>query len=1135
MNQSSRRFDSSRRNYDGAAERSFYKEGSRPSSRSGSVYDGHHGGGRSGGGAGGRGPGVGDYRERYARDYVMQHQYYPYHQQPQAAAAYPTAATMLPDRAAMETFEKHWRYYMQHPQLYEQMRTTNPAQYESLNNYYKMCGEYLRLPPIQPVPAAAATTTEAPEKNQDRPSSRASVHSGQSETAASIVANAIMPADSHLNNQQGDESAIFTDPGADPRYQPTFNEPSGKFGEEESELDNMQEYIPPGDNVVRRMTPAKFGSAHVKAVFGVMGNFARVDGKNPVLDGQSASVSMHSLQTMLAELPEAKEMAAFPGPLVPGRTHKGEVIQFCQAKIAVSASNDAIFDKESYNLVWELLILLLRQKNAIDGSDIAELLLKDREDVHRPYATKAQERESSLPPDDASGENVVVKHDRSVIVDSDLDKITMKFRDYLLYGHKKEGLEYAMKHGLWGHALFLASKMDERSYSSVMLRFANGLAVNDPMQTLYQLMSSRQPVAVKECADKNWGDWRPHLAMILSNPTGREELYRKSITQLGDTLMEKGLLHAAHFCHLMSNTQFGSRTDSNVKMVLIGSDHRRANLTYDSFATNEAVQCTEVFEYAQRLSNPDHTMMPFQHFKFAYAIRLLDLGMTSSALYYCEQIASALVRRPAEVIGSDLMDSATFVNQVLTLSDRLKYLDPSYTTRDGEISDMSDPDWLVAFKNAVPTMGQEVDYTNYGDGYYYEGEYYQNEQQPAADGQGDYNYDQEQQEQYQQEEEQQEINQNGVQQASTPDYGGSAPPSMMNTIPEEKASTGSPTHDAAPPPMFMNPNAGSPPMSQGPPSLPPLSMPTGQEPGPSSATLTSSHQSPKKETPPPAGGGGYFANIQNRRKSSTTAPPVPPPTTAQPPTTAPAAAPANVTKPEQKPSKKSKGDNAAKKASGPGLFGRLLGTIGLLAPNQMHLPKDSEDTIVWDEENKRWIDKNADEDESANGPVAPPSDMELSRNNSSADMAAAGGPPVMNNHAAPPGGPTGLMPPSAAPPGGNKFVGGLGKRRGLSGRIDVFKQSQSEPSLAPQVGGAPLPPSMLPPMPGPMMAPFEPAPASNGQNSAANGPISMDVPPAANDVAAPAPAAADQPMVFFNPNQFSAGSASGSTKRNLYT
>ena len=46
---------------------------------------------------------------------------------------------------------------------------------------------------------------------------------------------------------------------------------------------------------------------------------------------------------------------------------------------------------------------------------------------------------------------------------------------------------------------------------------------------------------------------------------------------------------------------------------------------------------------------------------------------------------------------------------------------------------------------------------------------------------------------------------------------------------------------------------------------------------------------------------------------------------------------------------------------------------------------------MWDEEKKKWIDKTADPDDDANGAnVAPPSDMELSRNNSSADVAAMG-------------------------------------------------------------------------------------------------------------------------------------------------
>ena len=54
-----------------------------------------------------------------------------------------------------------------------------------------------------------------------------------------------------------------------------------------------------------------------------------------------------------------------------------------------------------------------------------------------------------------------------------------------------------MKQNLWGHALFLASKMDPKTHASIMTRFANvSMKINDPLQTLYQLMSGRQPAAV---------------------------------------------------------------------------------------------------------------------------------------------------------------------------------------------------------------------------------------------------------------------------------------------------------------------------------------------------------------------------------------------------------------------------------------------------------------------------------------------------------------------------------------------------------------------------------------------------------------------------------------------------------------
>lgn len=58
------------------------------------------------------------------------------------------------------------------------------------------------------------------------------------------------------------------------------------------------------------------------------------------------------------------------------------------------------------------------------------------------------------------------------------------------------GTEYAMNEELWGHALFLASKLDKRTYASVMTRFANSLSHLDPLQTLYQLHSGRVPAIV---------------------------------------------------------------------------------------------------------------------------------------------------------------------------------------------------------------------------------------------------------------------------------------------------------------------------------------------------------------------------------------------------------------------------------------------------------------------------------------------------------------------------------------------------------------------------------------------------------------------------------------------------------------
>ena len=63
-------------------------------------------------------------------------------------------------------------------------------------------------------------------------------------------------------------------------------------------------------------------------------------------------------------------MSAFPGPLKPGVTHKNDVIKFCERKISASRGRADIADRESYVLLWEMLILMLRQKGQVDSSGI---------------------------------------------------------------------------------------------------------------------------------------------------------------------------------------------------------------------------------------------------------------------------------------------------------------------------------------------------------------------------------------------------------------------------------------------------------------------------------------------------------------------------------------------------------------------------------------------------------------------------------------------------------------------------------------------------------------------------------------------------------------------------------------------
>ncbi|KAL1470989.1 hypothetical protein MTO96_023909 [Rhipicephalus appendiculatus] len=327
----------------------------------------------------------------------------------------------------------------------------------------------------------------------------------------------------------------------------------------------------------------KFPRPHpIVRFFGVNGLVKLV----PTVSGNKLPqlVELHSLTPLFQKDPNCRELEAFPGPLIRFETHKEDVIHYCKNKIASFAEIPDLPDRSSHVLLWELLVLMLRQNGLVSGTEIAELLVGDYETLEptpsvlcsRPTCdgdADLSSRSSGVCTGSSLDEDIVVC-DGSQLGTTTTSHVVAKFREYLLFGRKKCALEWAAKHGLWGHALSLASRMDTKTHAAMMTRFTNALSLNDPLRTLYQQLSGRQPAAAPLVATMKWGDWRPHLAMILSNASASPEADARNVTILGDALARHGCLAAAHFCYLVAHVEFGSYSRKSSKLVLLGADHR---------------------------------------------------------------------------------------------------------------------------------------------------------------------------------------------------------------------------------------------------------------------------------------------------------------------------------------------------------------------------------------------------------------------------------------------------------------------------------------------------------------------------------------------------------------------------------
>ncbi|XP_049460596.1 protein transport protein Sec16A isoform X2 [Epinephelus fuscoguttatus] len=457
-----------------------------------------------------------------------------------------------------------------------------------------------------------------------------------------------------------------------------------------SEYPTESTWIAPEQPPPRPATPEKFTIPHRCARFGPGGHLVQVLPNLPSA-GQPALVDIHSMETMLQDTLDQTELRAFPGPLVKEETHKVDVIKFSQNKALECSRDNNLLDRDSARLLWEFIMLLCRQNGTVVGTDIADLLLKEHRSVWLPGKSPNEanlidfNNEPLARAEEEPGAGPLsLLSDTFMTVPENLGKETERFRELLLFGRKKDALEAAMKGGLWGHALLLASKMDNRTHARVMTRFANSLPINDPLQTVYQLMSGRMPASATCCGEEKWGDWRPHLAMVLSNLTHTLDLDTRTITTMGDTLASKGLIDAAHFCYLMAQVGLGVYTKKSTKMVLIGSNH---SFPFYQFASNEAIQRTEAYEYAQSLGSQPCSLPNFQVFKLIYACRLAEAGLSAQAFNYCEVISRNVLMQPSYY-------SPVFISQIIQMSEKLRFFDPQLKEKP-EQELFNEPEWLI--------------------------------------------------------------------------------------------------------------------------------------------------------------------------------------------------------------------------------------------------------------------------------------------------------------------------------------------------------------------------------------------------------------------------------------------------------
>ncbi|XP_020240850.1 protein transport protein SEC16B homolog [Asparagus officinalis] len=341
---------------------------------------------------------------------------------------------------------------------------------------------------------------------------------------------------------------------------------------------------------------------------------------------------------------------SFPGPLVGGSAAAKDVNKWIDEKIGKCESASTDFQKGEYlKLLFSLLKIMCQHYGKLRSPFVAD---PSQEEIDGPESAVTKLFASARNNGTRLTEFGSLAHCmHNFPSEGQIQATAIEVQNLLVSGRRKEALQYAQEGQLWGPALVLAAQLGEKFYVDTVKKMAQRQFVSgSPLRTLCLLIAG-QPADVfsaekpassfSGAANGPHGPsqvlgngmldgWEENLAIITANKTKDDELV---IIHLGDCLLkERGEIIAAHTCYLVAEANFESYSDS-ARLCLIGADHWKSPRTY---ASPEAIQRTEVYEYSKVLGNSQFVLLPFQPYKLIYAYMLAEVGKVPESLKYCQ-------------------------------------------------------------------------------------------------------------------------------------------------------------------------------------------------------------------------------------------------------------------------------------------------------------------------------------------------------------------------------------------------------------------------------------------------------------------------------------------------------------------